>query len=62
VAGYVLHNDYSERAFQLERAGQWFAPLGPFLATCDEVPDTGNLKMWPKVNGIFRQRSSTINS
>jgi 2,4-diketo-3-deoxy-L-fuconate hydrolase len=70
VAGYVLHNDYSERAFQLERAGQWvkgksadtFAPLGPFLATCDEVPDTGNLKMWPNVNGIFRQRSSTINS
>lgn len=67
VAGYVLHNDYSERAFQLERGGQWvkgksadtFAPLGPFLATRDEIPDTGNLDMWLKVNGTFRQRSST---
>jgi 2-keto-4-pentenoate hydratase/2-oxohepta-3-ene-1,7-dioic acid hydratase in catechol pathway len=67
VAGYLLHNDYSERAFQLERAGQWvkgksadtFAPLGPFLATRDEVPETGNLAMWLKVNGVFRQRSST---
>jgi 2,4-didehydro-3-deoxy-L-rhamnonate hydrolase len=67
VAGYVLHNDYSERAFQLERGGQWvkgksadtFAPLGPFLATCDEIPDTNGLKMWLKVNGEFRQRSST---
>ena len=67
VAGYVLHNDYSERAFQLERAGQWvkgksadtFAPLGPFLATRDEIPDTGNLAMWLKVNDVFRQRSST---
>ncbi len=67
VAGYILHNDYSERAFQLERAGQWvkgksadtFAPLGPFLATRDEIPDTGNLAMWLKVNGVFRQRSST---
>jgi 2,4-diketo-3-deoxy-L-fuconate hydrolase len=67
VAGYVLHNDYSERAFQLERAGQWvkgksadtFAPLGPFVATRDEIPDTGHLGMWLKVNGVFRQRSST---
>lgn len=67
VAGYALHNDYSERAFQLERGGQWvkgksadtFAPLGPFLATRDEVPDTGRLGMWLKVNGEFRQRSST---
>jgi 2,4-didehydro-3-deoxy-L-rhamnonate hydrolase len=67
VAGYVLHNDYSERAFQLERRGQWvkgksadtFAPLGPFLATRDEIPVTGDLAMWLKVNGIFRQRSST---
>jgi len=67
VAGYALHNDYSERVFQLERAGQWvkgksadtFAPLGPFLATPDEVPDTRNLGMWLKVNGAFRQRSST---
>jgi len=67
VAGYVLHNDYSERAFQLERGGQWvkgksadtFAPLGPFLATRDEIPDAGHLAMWLKVNGVFRQRSST---
>jgi 2-keto-4-pentenoate hydratase/2-oxohepta-3-ene-1,7-dioic acid hydratase in catechol pathway len=67
VAGYVLHNDYSERAFQLERSGQWvkgksadtFAPLGPFLATRDKIPDTGRLGMWLKVNGAYRQRSST---
>lgn len=67
VAGYALHNDYSERAFQLERAGQWvkgksadtFAPLGPFLATCDEIQNTGDLAMWLKVNGVYRQRSST---
>jgi 2,4-diketo-3-deoxy-L-fuconate hydrolase len=67
VAGYVVHNDYSERAFQLERGGQWvkgksadtFAPLGPFLATRDELPDTSRLGMWLKVNGVFRQRSST---
>jgi 2,4-didehydro-3-deoxy-L-rhamnonate hydrolase len=67
VAGYVLHNDYSERNFQLERGGQWvkgksadtFAPLGPFLATPDELPDLNRLKMWLKVNGEFRQNSST---
>jgi 2-keto-4-pentenoate hydratase/2-oxohepta-3-ene-1,7-dioic acid hydratase in catechol pathway len=67
VAGYVLHNDYSERAFQLERGGQWvkgksadtFAPLGPFLATRDEIPDTSRLGMWLKVNGVLRQKSST---
>lgn len=67
LAGYVLHNDYSERAFQLERGGQWvkgksadtFAPLGPFLATSDEIPDTSRLGMWLKVNGVFRQQSST---
>jgi 2,4-diketo-3-deoxy-L-fuconate hydrolase len=67
VAGYVLHNDYSERVFQLERGGQWvkgksadtFAPLGPFLATRNEVPDPGDLAMWLKVNGVFRQQSST---
>ena len=67
VAGYALHNDYSERAFQLERGGQWvkgkscdtFAPLGPFLATADEVPDPQNLKCWLKVNGVTRQNSST---
>jgi 2-keto-4-pentenoate hydratase/2-oxohepta-3-ene-1,7-dioic acid hydratase in catechol pathway len=69
VAGYALHNDYSERSFQLERGGQWvkgksadtFAPLGPFLATRDEIPDAQALPMWLKVNGEFRQRSSTGN-
>jgi len=67
VAGYVLHNDYSERAFQLERGGQWvkgkscdtFAPLGPFLATPDEIPDVHNLPMWLKVNGETKQSGST---
>ena len=67
VAGYVLHNDYSERAFQLERGGQWvkgkscdtFAPLGPFLATSDEIPDVHNLRMWLKVNGETKQSGST---
>jgi 2-keto-4-pentenoate hydratase/2-oxohepta-3-ene-1,7-dioic acid hydratase in catechol pathway len=67
VAGYALHNDYSERAFQLERGGQWlkgksadtFAPLGPFLATRDEVPDPQRLGLWLRVNGRPRQRSTT---
>ncbi|XAL98957.1 fumarylacetoacetate hydrolase family protein [Phycisphaeraceae bacterium D3-23] len=67
IAGYLLHNDYSERAFQLERAGQWakgkscdtFAPLGPFLATADEVPDPHNLKLWLDLNGKRLQDSST---
>jgi 2,4-didehydro-3-deoxy-L-rhamnonate hydrolase len=67
VAGFVLHNDYSERAFQLERGGQWvkgksadtFAPLGPFLATRDEIPDPQRLDMWLTVNGETRQKSST---
>lgn len=69
VAGYALHNDYSERSFQLEHGGQWvkgksadtFAPLGPFLATRDEIPNVGNLKMWLKVNGNLRQNGSTSN-
>jgi 2,4-didehydro-3-deoxy-L-rhamnonate hydrolase len=67
VAGFALHNDYSERSFQLERGGQWvkgksadsFAPLGPFLATKDEIADFNRLGMWLKVNGEFRQRGST---
>jgi 2-keto-4-pentenoate hydratase/2-oxohepta-3-ene-1,7-dioic acid hydratase in catechol pathway len=67
VAGYALHNDYSERAFQLEQGGQWvkgksadsFAPLGPFLATPDEIPDPQALGMWLEVNGVTRQKSST---
>lgn len=67
VAGYVLHNDYSERAFQIERGGQWvkgksadtFAPLGPFLATRDEIPRPEHLDVWLKVNGAMRQKSNT---
>ena len=67
VAGYVLHNDYSERAFQLERGGQWvkgkscdtFAPLGPFIATPDELPDVGMLAMWLTVNGERKQDGNT---
>jgi len=69
VAGYALHNDYSERNFQLERGGQWvkgksadtFAPLGPFLATREEIPHPGQLKLWLKVNGQTRQNSTTAN-
>ncbi|MBP1224195.1 fumarylacetoacetate hydrolase family protein [Flavobacterium sp. 1355] len=69
VAGYALLNDYSERAFQLERGGQWakgkgsdtFAPLGPFLATKDEVRDVNNLSMWLTVNGKKYQDSNTLN-
>ena len=69
VAGYLLHNDYSERVSQLERGGQWvkgksadsFAPLGPFLATRDEIPEPGALRMWLSVNGTMRQDSSTAN-
>ncbi len=69
VAGYLLHNDYSEREFQLERAGQWvkgkscdtFAPLGPFLATPDEVPDVNDLRLWLTVNGTMMQDGNTKN-
>ena len=69
MAGYALHNDYSERAFQLERSGQWvkgkscdtFAPFGPFLATPDEIVNVNNLKMWLKVNGETMQSSNTSN-
>jgi 2-keto-4-pentenoate hydratase/2-oxohepta-3-ene-1,7-dioic acid hydratase in catechol pathway len=67
VAGYCLHNDYSEREFQLERGGQWvkgksadtFAPLGPFLATKDEIPDPHNLNLWLDLNGKRLQDSNT---
>ena len=69
VAGYCLHNDYSERAFQLERSGQWvkgkscdtFAPLGPFIATPDEIGDVNALRMWLTVNGERKQESTTAN-
>ncbi len=67
VAGFCLHNDYSEREFQLERNGQWvkgkscdtFAPMGPFLVTKDEVKDFNNLHMWLKVNGKMMQDNNT---
>ena len=69
VAGYCLHNDYSERAFQMEHGGQWvkgkscdsFAPLGPFLATPDEMGDINNLKLWLTVNGKIMQNGNTSN-
>jgi 2-keto-4-pentenoate hydratase/2-oxohepta-3-ene-1,7-dioic acid hydratase in catechol pathway len=62
-----LHNDYSEREFQLERGGQWvkgkscdtFAPLGPFMATKDEVTDPHNLNLWLELNGKKIQDSNT---
>lgn len=67
VAGYALHNDYSERAFQLERSGQWvkgksndtFAPFGPYLVTKDEIPDPDNIRLWLSVNGEMVQDSNT---
>lgn len=67
VAGFCLHNDYSERAFQLERNGQWvkgkscdsFAPMGPYLVTKDEVPNYNSLHMWLKVNGKTMQDNNT---
>ena len=67
VAGYALHNDYSEREFQIERGGQWvkgkscdtFAPLGPFLATKDEIENPNNLPLWLTVNGEKLQNSNT---
>jgi 2,4-didehydro-3-deoxy-L-rhamnonate hydrolase len=67
VAGYCLHNDYSEREFQIERGGQWdkgkscdtFAPLGPFIATPDEIKNVNNMHMWLTVNGKSMQNGST---
>ena len=67
VAGYFLSNDVSERVFQIERAGQWtkgkgcetFGPIGPWVATKDEIKDPQNLNIWLKVNGEYRQRGNT---
>ena len=67
VAGYCLHNDLSEREFQLERGGTWdkgkgcdtFAPIGPFLVTKDDAGDVDNLNLWLNVNGKQMQNSST---
>ena len=69
VAGYCLHNDISERAFQLERSGTWdkgkgcdtFAPMGPYLVTKDEITDVNNLRLWLKVNGKIMQDGNTAN-
>jgi 2-keto-4-pentenoate hydratase/2-oxohepta-3-ene-1,7-dioic acid hydratase in catechol pathway len=69
VAGYCLHNDVSEREFQIERGGTWdkgkgcdhFAPLGPFLVTKDELPDTSALRLWLTVNGKMMQDGTTAN-
>lgn len=69
VAGYVLHNDVSEREFQIERGGTWdkgkgcdtFAPMGPFMATADEIPDINNVRLWLKVNGKMYQDGNTSN-
>jgi 2,4-didehydro-3-deoxy-L-rhamnonate hydrolase len=69
VAGYVLHNDVSEREFQLERSGTWdkgkgcdtFAPIGPFMATPDEIADPHNLRLWLKLNGKTMQDGNTSN-
>jgi 2-keto-4-pentenoate hydratase/2-oxohepta-3-ene-1,7-dioic acid hydratase in catechol pathway len=67
IAGYLVCNDVSERAFQTERGGQWskgksaetFNPAGPWLVTPDEVPDVSALGMWLDVNGVRRQTGST---
>ncbi len=67
VAGYCLHNDVSEREFQLERGGTWdkgkgcdtFAPLGPWMVTKDEIPDPHNLRLWLSVNGVMMQDGNT---
>ena len=67
IAGYCISHDVSERAFQMERCGQWvkgkscdtFNPLGPFLATCDEIPDVNNLELTLDVNEERRQTGNT---
>jgi len=69
VAGYVMLNDVSEREFQIERSGQWvkgkscdtFAPMGPFFATKNEIPDPHNLRLWLKLNGKTMQDGNTSN-
>lgn len=69
IAGYMLHNDVSERAFQLERQGQWakgkscdtFAPMGPWLVTPDEISPPDGVGLWLEVNGTRRQSGDTGN-
>jgi len=67
VAGYCLHNDLSEREYQLERGGTWdkgkgcdtFAPLGPYIVTPDEAGDVHHLPLWLKLNGAYVQQGNT---
>lgn len=67
VAGYCVVNDLGDRAFQIERGGQWtkgksadtFGPIGPWLVTADEVPDPQSLGMWLSVDGVMRQQGSS---
>jgi 2,4-diketo-3-deoxy-L-fuconate hydrolase len=69
IAGYLLHNDYSEREFQIERGGQWvkgkscdtFAPIGPYLVTPEEISNLNNLRLWLTVNGKTMQDGNTSN-
>lgn len=69
IAGYLLHNDVSERAFQMERGGTWdkgkgcdtFAPMGPYFVTADEIVDDNNLNLWLKLNGKIMQQGNTSN-
>lgn len=69
VAGYALHNDVSEREFQIERGGTWdkgkgcdtFAPIGPVMATQDEISDINNVRLWLTVNGKTMQDGTTAN-
>lgn len=69
IAGYMLHNDVSEREFQLEKGGTWdkgkgcdtFAPMGPFMATKDEINDVNNLRLWLSLNGKMMQDGTTAN-
>lgn len=67
IAGYVLHNDISEREFQTEKGGTWdkgkgcdtFAPIGPYIVTPDEIKDVNNLRIWLKLNGVLMQDGNT---
>jgi 2-keto-4-pentenoate hydratase/2-oxohepta-3-ene-1,7-dioic acid hydratase in catechol pathway len=67
VAGYAVHNDYSEREWQLEKSGQWvkgksadtFAPFGPYMATKDEIPNPNHVGLWLSLNGQRIQDSNT---
>jgi 2-keto-4-pentenoate hydratase/2-oxohepta-3-ene-1,7-dioic acid hydratase in catechol pathway len=69
ILGYSIMNDYSERAYQIERGGQWtkgkssdgFAPLGPYILTKDEIDDVQNLNIWLRLNGNIMQDSTTKN-